>query len=85
MWSISHPVNVIKVNLIDADAGMHINHTALLLVVAGIQLSNARAMSILLALMLPGTRETGLESRRVCVMLRISSFLLFEARGKQRR
>lgn len=69
MGSISPPVNVIKVNIIHADAGMHINYTALLRVVASIQLS----MSILLALMLPGTRETGLARRCVCVMSTISS------------
>lgn len=80
MWSISHTVNV-KVNLIDADAGIHINYTALLPVVASIQLSIARAMNILLALMLPGTRETGLGNQCVCVMLTISSCLLFEAHG----
>lgn len=79
--SISHPVNVIKVNLTDADAGIHTNYTALLAVVASIQLSIARAMSILLVLTLPGTRETGLASLCVCVMLTISSLLLFSARG----
>lgn len=82
---MSHPVNVIKENLIDADAGIHINYTALLPVAAGIQLSIARAMSILLALMLRGTGEIRLASQCVCVMLTISSCLLFKARGQSRR
>lgn len=84
-WSIGHPVNVIKVKLTDADAGIHANYTAPLPLVACIQLSIAGAMSILLALMLPGTRETGLASRCACVTLMISSCLLFGAHGEQGR
>lgn len=83
--TLSWPVNNIKVNVIDADVGIHTNYTSQLPVDARIQLSIAGPMSVLFALMLPGIRESGLASRPICVMLTISSCLLFEARQEHRR
>lgn len=59
---VSHTSNVIKVNLIDADTGIHTDYAAQLPGAASIQLSITRPFSILLALMLPATTDTGLAS-----------------------